>query len=118
MNFREGLNYVYKNRSSDLELTDPFLLYCRLSDLCGSSFEDKHKVLLFYQIDKKIKEKSNSEFREWLFDGIKKEITKMLPGIMDRIKYRDLIGHSFYFYIVPFEKLETNRQEILAKVVE
>ena len=75
-------------------------------------------VLYNLEIDKKIKEKSNSEFREWLFDGIKKEITKMLPGIMDRIKYRDLIGHSFYFYIVPFEKLETNRQEILAKVVE
>lgn len=54
MNFREGLNYVYKNRSSDLELTDPFVLYCKLSDLCSSSFEDKHKVVLFYQIDKKI----------------------------------------------------------------
>ena len=55
MNFREGLNYIYKNRSSDLELTDPFILYCKLSDLCGSSFETKHKVELFYQIDKKIK---------------------------------------------------------------
>ena len=55
MNFREGLNYVYKNRSSDLELIDPFVLFCRLSDLCSSSFEDKHKVVLFYQIDKKIK---------------------------------------------------------------
>ena len=54
MNFREGLNYIYKNRSSDLELTDPFLLYCGLSDLCSASFEDKHKVVLFYQIDKKI----------------------------------------------------------------
>lgn len=55
MNFREGLNYIYKNHSSDLELTDPFVLYCRLSDLCSSSYEDKHKVVLFYQIDKKIK---------------------------------------------------------------
>ena len=54
MNFREGLNYIYKNRRSDSELTEPFALFCKLSDLCGSTFEDKSKVELFHKINKKI----------------------------------------------------------------
>ncbi len=54
MNFIDALGYLYHNRISDEEFTDPFLLYCRLSDLCKSSYEDKRKVLLFYQVDKKI----------------------------------------------------------------
>ena len=54
MNFLDSIGYLYHNRISDDEFTDPFLLYCRLSDLCKSSYEDKRKVLLFYQVDKKI----------------------------------------------------------------
>ena len=54
MNFIDALGYLYHNRTSDEEFTDPFLLYCRLSDLCKSSYEGKRKVLLFYQVDKKI----------------------------------------------------------------
>ena len=54
MNFLDSLRYLYHNRKSDEEFVDPFLLYSRLSDLCGASYEDKRKVLLFYQVDKKI----------------------------------------------------------------
>lgn len=75
-------------------------------------------VLYNLEISEQEKKKSNSEFRQWLFDGIKKKITKMLPDILRRIEYRGLIGHSFYFYLVPFEKLGSNGQEILTKVVE
>lgn len=75
-------------------------------------------VLYNLEIDEKQKKKSNTEFRQWLFESIKKEITEMIPDILQRIEYRGLVGHSFYFYLVPFEKLETNRTEILTKVVE
>ena len=54
MNFIDALEYLYHNRTSDEEFADPFLLYCRLSDLCSSSYEDKRKVLLFYQVNKKL----------------------------------------------------------------
>ena len=54
MKFREGLLYIYKNRQTDGEITDPFYLYCRLSDLCSSTYEDKKKVELFYAIDKRL----------------------------------------------------------------
>ena len=54
MNFIDALGYLYHNRTSDEEFTDPFFLYCRMSDLCSSSYEDKRKVLLFYQVNKKL----------------------------------------------------------------
>ena len=54
MEFKEGLNYVYQTRTRDEELVDPFMLYCKLSDLCGSRFEDKRKVETFYNVDKRV----------------------------------------------------------------
>ena len=54
MNFREGLLHIYKNRRTDGEITDPFYLYCKLSDLCSGSYADKEKVELFYAIDKRL----------------------------------------------------------------
>ena len=54
MNFIDALEYLYHNRTSDEEFSDPFFLYCRLSDLCSSNYEDKRKVLLFYQVNKKL----------------------------------------------------------------
>lgn len=54
MNFREGLLYTYQNRQTDGEITDPFYLYCRLSDLCAGSYVDKEKVELFHAIDKRL----------------------------------------------------------------
>lgn len=54
MNFKEGLNYIYKNHKEEFELTNPFVLYSRLSDLCSSSYEAKQKVQMFHQINQKI----------------------------------------------------------------
>ena len=54
MNFIDALTYLYQNRTSDEEFCNAFLLYSKLSDLCGASYEDKRKVLLFYQVNKKI----------------------------------------------------------------
>ena len=54
MKFREGLLHIYQNRQTDGEVTDPFYLYCRLSDLASSSYEDKKKVELFYAVDRRL----------------------------------------------------------------
>lgn len=54
MNFKEGLLHAYQNRRTDGEITDAFYLYCRLSDLCSSSYEDKRKVRLLYAVDKRL----------------------------------------------------------------
>lgn len=54
MEFREGLLTVYRGRQMDSEITDPFYLYCRLSDLCSSSYESKKKIALFYAVDRRL----------------------------------------------------------------
>ena len=46
------------------------------------------------------------------------EITKIIPSILKRIEDRGLLGHSFYFYLVPFEQMDENQKEVLTKVVE
>jgi hypothetical protein len=42
----------------------------------------------------------------------------MLPSILERIERRGLLGHAFYFYLVPFEQMDENQKEVLTKVVE
>ena len=59
-------------------------------------------VLYNLEIDKKVKSK----------------ITRMLPSILERIERRGLLGHAFYFYLVPFEQMDENQKEVLTKVVE
>ena len=54
MKFIDAFEYSYQNRTSDEEFCDPFLLHCRLSDLCNSSYKDKEKVILFYKINKEL----------------------------------------------------------------
>ena len=59
MKFREALNCVCRTRAFDEQITNPFMLYCAMSDLCSSSFEDKQKLNTFYQLDKKLHIVSN-----------------------------------------------------------
>lgn len=54
MRFREALKKAFLNKKSSNEITDPFLLYSTLSDMCKSGYESKEKLSLFFQIDKRI----------------------------------------------------------------
>ena len=93
---------IYPNTSSQYNVDTAFAVF----------------VLYNLEIDKKEKMRSNPDFREWLFTSIKSEILKMLPSILKRIEDRGLLGHNFYFYLVPFEQLTENQKEVLTKVVE
>lgn len=54
MKFKEALNHIYVNKKNLKELLTPFYLYCKLSDLCSTSFEEKNKVDLFHQVNSRI----------------------------------------------------------------
>ena len=54
MKFKEALNHIYVNNKNLKELLTPFYLYCKLSDLCSTSFEEKNKVDLFHQVNSRI----------------------------------------------------------------
>lgn len=74
-------------------------------------------VLFNIDIDKKEKKRSSDDFRKWLFDILTQKITKMIPSILKLIEEKELSGHSIYFYLLPIEKLDENREHILKEVV-
>ena len=55
MNFKDGLFYAYKTKRREEEVFTPFLLYCRLSDVCVDTLLEKEKVCLFYAVDKRVR---------------------------------------------------------------
>lgn len=87
---------------------------------CPYTVDTAFAVFVLYnlKIEPKEKQRSNSDFRQWLFKELETEIIKMIPSILKRIEDRGLVGHAFYFYIVPFEKLNETQKEVLTKVVE
>ena len=50
MTFIEGLTFIIKNRKDDSEITNPFYLYSRLSDICNETYEDKEKVKIYWKV--------------------------------------------------------------------
>ena len=54
MEFLAALKTVYETRNSDDELSEPFLIYSRTTDLIGNSYEDKKKLSLFFAVSKRL----------------------------------------------------------------
>lgn len=52
MNFKEALAHIVGNDNPQ-HYCNAFYLYSRLSDICRSSYTDKQKILLFFDIDKR-----------------------------------------------------------------
>jgi len=74
-------------------------------------------VLYNLEISPNEKKKSNYDFRKWLFTRLEEEVSKILPSVIGKIERRDLVGHCFYFYLVPFEKMQDEQKRVLEKVV-
>ncbi len=54
MNFKDALKKVYKSSRNKEQLNNPFIVYSRVSDLIGNSYNDKKKVELFFKIKKEV----------------------------------------------------------------
>ena len=54
IDFKTALSVVYRTRNSDKELSDPFLIYSRISDLIGNDYENEKKLKLFFDVEKRI----------------------------------------------------------------
>lgn len=54
IDFKTALSIVYKTRNSDEELSDPFLIYSRMSDLIGNDYENEKKLKLFFAVEKRV----------------------------------------------------------------
>lgn len=70
-------------------------------------------VLFNVVIPSEKKKLGNTEYRDWLFDSIKTTINANIKEIYAKISRRNLDGHNFYFYLVPFENLDSAQEEVL-----
>ena len=92
---------IYPKASSDYNVDTAFAIF----------------VLFNIDIDQKEKKRSNNAFRVWLFDILTQKIKKMISFISEMIDEKELSGHSIYFYLLPIEKLDENREQLLKEVV-
>lgn len=81
--------------------------------------DDAFGVFIGYQINVTTEERklSPDAFRELIKNKIINEIDKIEKSIETRIKNKQLEGHNFYIYIVPFTEIENTRKEILKEVI-
>ena len=70
-------------------------------------------VLFNITIAPEKKKLGNIEFRDWLFENLKGTINANISEIYTKISRRNLDGHNFYFYLVPFENLNSAQKEVL-----
>lgn len=70
-------------------------------------------VLFNVAIPSEKKKLGNNEYRDWLFESLKTTINANIKEIYAKISRRNLDGHNFYFYLVPFENLDSAQEEVL-----
>lgn len=70
-------------------------------------------VLYNVEIMPEKKKLGNTDFRNWLFESLKTTITDNIEEIYAKISRKNLDGHNFYFYLVPFENLDSTQEEVL-----
>ena len=75
-------------------------------------------VLYDITIPKEKQQLGNAEFRDWLFSTLTATIKSNIEEIYAKITRKNLDGHSFYFYLVPFEKLDSAKTAVLEGVLQ
>lgn len=81
--------------------------------------DDAFGIFIGYEtvISKEEKQLDNCEFRKIIKQKILKEIEIISVDINCKIQSKNLAGHNFYIYIVPFTDIENKRREILGEIL-
>ena len=76
-------------------------------------------IFLGFEIPVTDKERqvSNTQFRKDIINKVIQAVQKQLPMINRYLMRSNFVGYQFYFYIVPFTKLDTRRTEIIKNLV-
>lgn len=89
----------------------------------GSSnikLDDAFSIFIGYEID--ITEErincSSSEFQDEIENKVKMQIESYRDKVYKKILGNNLIGHSFYVFIVPFTDIKINRKSILKGILD
>lgn len=82
--------------------------------------DDAFGVLIGFEIEISNEEKllPNAAFRELVHKRVIDIIEKKKDDIYKKIVEKELQGHHFYFYIIPFTDIEKTRQTIIKEITE
>lgn len=81
--------------------------------------DDAFGIFIGYEINITEEEKmlENGEFRNKVKGKIDLQISKQITKIESKIKEKNLTGHNFYIYVLPFTEIDKKRVEILNEVL-
>lgn len=81
--------------------------------------EQAFGIFLGYTIDIADRDKlTPDEFTNAVKTKMEQDIQNLTPYIIDKIQNLNLIGNSFYIYILPFNNIEIDKEEIMKKALE
>ena len=123
INFEKGL--ISRNIESDVFEKDEeeilnVLLYPEEKGNYKFSLDDAFSIFVGYEIDIKNEQKicSVDEFPIEIKKKIINQIEEYKGNIYSLIQKYDLLGYTFYVFIMPFTNIDKNRKNILKKVLE
>jgi hypothetical protein len=81
--------------------------------------DDAFALFVGFEIQITDDEKSlpNFDFRDQLQKKIEKKVTDQLSYIIEQIKFRELTGHHFYIYFLPFTNIHQTKVKILTEAL-
>lgn len=82
--------------------------------------DDAFGIFIGYEttISKEEKQLDNAEFRKVIKEKVLSEISKFSESINEKIEQKNLNGHNFYIYIVPFTEIKNKRKEIIGEIIK
>lgn len=81
--------------------------------------EQAFGIFLGYTIDIPNKnELTPAEFENSVKEKMEQDINDLTPYIISKIRELDLSGNSFYIYVLPFNNVEIDKNEIMQKALE
>lgn len=81
--------------------------------------EQAFGIFLGYTIDIVDKEKMTpDEFTNSVKEKMEQDLSNLTPYIIEKIKNLNLSGNSFYIYVLPFNNVEIDKDEIMKKALE
>lgn len=96
------------------------LLYPENKPSSDVRLDDAFSIFIGYEIDiaKEQGELSSDEFPDKIEEKVINQIENYKNEIYELIKKYELIGYTFYIFVMPFTDIDKNRKKILKRVIE
>ena len=89
MTLESALTYLYSSHLNKIELTDSFVLYSALSDICNDSFENKEDVKTYWKVISKV-----NIYECLLNEGITNGVKKLKEMYSENSEYFSLLEYK------------------------